>query len=159
MELANRELTEILKYYHVDNLGLVFDGFEPVNPDKILYYWHDPKSGSLYVALLADFITEFIGNKTSDNIQENYWPEHTCNWEVAHWLCSSDNVSDHTDYDKWFYWPKCGDKCAFAKLKANVSALEGHKLENNVSTTNKEEMLARKSERQNLTEIDSQAHS
>jgi hypothetical protein len=68
-------------------------------------------------------------------------------------------VSDYTDYDKWFYWPECGDKCAFAKLKDDASALNGRKLEHIVPDVSEEEMLSRKIERQNLTEIDSQAHS
>ena len=34
MELTARELPKILEYYKVDKLGLIFDGFEPVNPDK-----------------------------------------------------------------------------------------------------------------------------
>ena len=159
MELTDRELSKILKYYNVDNLGLVFDGYEPVNPDKILYYWHIPKTGELYVAVLADFIIEFVGSGNPGNICEDYWPEHTCDWQVDHWLCSDSNVSDYTDYDKWFYWPECGDKCAFAKLKDDVSVLNGRELEHAVPDVSEEEMLSRKTERQNLTEIDFQAHS
>ena len=72
MELTARELPKILEYYKVDKLGLIFDGFEPVNPDKMLYYWHDPKTGELCVALLADFIIEFIDNSEPGNIVEDY---------------------------------------------------------------------------------------
>ena len=159
MKLTNRELPKILKYYNVGHLGLIFDGYELVNPDKCLYYWHDPETGELYVALLADFIIEFVGDGEPGDICEDYWPEHTCNWQVDHWLCSDDNVSDTTDYDKWFYWPECGDKCAFAKLKDDASALNGRRLEHVVPAVSEEEMLSRKAERQKLTEIDSQAHS
>ncbi len=159
MELTDRELPKILEYYNVDNLGLVFDGYEWVTPDKILYYWHVPKTGELYVAVLADFIIEFVGNGSPGNIRVDYWPEHTCDWQVDHWLCSDSNVSDYTDYDKWFYWPECGDKCAFAKLKDDFLVLNGRKLEHIVPDVSEEEMLSRKIERQELTEIDFQAHS
>ena len=151
MELVDRELPKILKCYNVDNLGLVFDGYEPVNPDKTLYYWHAPKTGELYVAVLADFITEFVGDGEPGNISENYWPEHTCDWQVDRWLCSDDA--------KWFYWPECGDKCAFAKLRDGASALNGRRLEHTVPAVSEEEMLSRKIKRQKLTKIDSQAHS
>jgi hypothetical protein len=150
MELVDRELLKILKYYNMDNLGLVFDGYEPVNPDKILYYWHAPKTGELYVAVLADFITEFAGDGEPGDICEDYWPEHTCDWQVDYWLCSDDA--------KWFYWPECGDKCAFAKLRDSASVLNGRRLERAVPTVSEEEMLSRKIKRQKLTEIDSQAH-
>lgn len=160
MELTARELPKILEYYKVDKLGLIFDGFELVNPDKMLYYWHDPKTGELYVALLADFIIEFTGNSESaGNIVEDYWPEHECNWQVERWFCSSDDTNNFDDYDKWFYWPECGDKCAFAKLKANVSEIENRKLERKVPDIDEAEMNSRKVERQKLTVIDCQAHS
>ena len=68
-------------------------------------------------------------------------------------------MSDPTDYDKWFYWPECGDKCAFAKLKDDASALNGRGLERVVPAVSEEEMLSRKIKRQKLTIIDSQAHS
>ena len=160
MELVDRELPKILKYYHVDTLGLIFDGYEWVNPDKILYYWHDPKNNDLYVALLADFIIEFSTGDAECRIQEDYWPENTCDWKVERWLCSSEtSENDYADYDSWFYWPECGDKCTFAKLKADASALKGRNLSHDVASVSEEEMLARKARRDELTMIDSQAHS
>ena len=68
-------------------------------------------------------------------------------------------MGDTTDYDRWLYWPECGDKCAFAKLKDDASVLNGRRLEHVVPAVSEEEMLSRKIERQKLTEIDFQAHS
>ena len=150
MELANRELSEILKYYGVDNLDLVFDGYEPVSPDKIIYYWHNPGTGELYAAILADYIHESVGEDDPGNICEDYWPEHECDWQVIHWFCSSDG--------EWFYWPECGDKCAFAKIEGDASALRGRNLKQTVLDIDKNEMFAQKNKRQELTVIDSQAH-
>ncbi len=92
MELANRELKKIFEYYGVSNLELSFDGFEWVTPDKALYYFHDPKSGELYVIELADYVHEFEDREPSSNrIVENYWPERSCDWEVEHWFSNEGN--------------------------------------------------------------------
>ena len=156
MELTDREIPKILQHYHVDNLDLVFDGFEPVNPDKNLYYFHNPKTGELYVILLADFILESVG-EDGGYIEEDYWPEHSCNWEVEKWLSCNDKIEDSSDISNWFYQPECGDKCIFAKLKADVSALNGRKLDKNVKHIDEAEMAARKARRDELTEIDAQS--
>ena len=49
-------------------------------------------------------------------------------------------MNNFDDYDKWFYWPECGDKCAFAKLKANVSEIKDRKLERKVPDIDEAEM-------------------
>ncbi len=155
MQLLEREFAKILKFYHVDNLGLVFDGFEWINPDKILYYWHNPKNGDLYVIELADYVHEFIGSKPFDRIADDYWPEHTCDWEVDYWI-PHNKVTDCTDLNDWFYWPECGDKCVFAKLKANVSALAGRTLECNIPDISVEKMTKYREQHLRSIKVDEQ---
>ncbi len=55
-----------------------------------------------------------------------------------------------------FYWPECGDKCVFAKLKADASALAGRSLKHDVSDASEEEMVKRKEVLEDLIEIDLQ---
>lgn len=155
MQLTKREFPKILQFYHVDDLNLIFDGFEPVTPDKILYYWHNPADGSLYVMELTDYVHEFMGNKPSMRIVEDFWDDHNCDWEVKRWLSRSDSI-DYTDLDNWFYWPECGDKCVMAQLKADVSALVNRKLERNIADVSPEQMAARRAELEELIEIDDQ---
>lgn len=155
MELVQREFAKIFEFYHVSDLGLVFEGYEPVTPDKTLYYWSNPKDDGLYVIELADFIDEFMGAEPSKRIAEDYWPDHTCDWEVERWL-SNEETTDYQDYDKWFYWPECGDKCVMAKLKANVSDLKGRELERDIPEISEEEMTKRREELEDLVEIDAQ---
>ena len=131
MELA--EISKILKYYRVDGLNLVFDGFEQINPDGWLYYFHDPENDDLYAALLTDYVGWGIGNgEPILEIADNYYPEHECDWNVEKWLTCRDEMDETDesgDYEGWFYWPECGDKCVFAKLKEKLTALAGRKLE------------------------------
>ena len=155
MELVQREFAKIFEFYHVSDLGLVFEGYEWIMPDKILYYWQDPKNGDLYVIELADFVHEFMGLRPEKRIVEDFWPEHTCDWEVERWL-ANEETDDYRDYDKWFYWPECGDKCVMAKLKANVSDLKGRELERDIPDISEEEMTKRREELEGLIEIDAQ---
>lgn len=150
MELTRREFAKILEFYRVSDLGLVFDGFEWVTPDKVLYYWHNPKNGDLYVIELADFVDEFMSGEPCDYIDGS-----RSDWKVDYWLSHTD-TNDYEDLDAWFYWPECGDKCVFAKLKANVSALDGLELERDIPDISEEEMMKRKAKRDSLTVIDSQ---
>ena len=149
MELAKREFRKIFEYYGVSDLELLFDGFEWVTPDKVLYYFHDSKGGELYAIELADYIHEFDDNDEplSNRIVEDYWAERSCDWEVERWF------SNEGDY---FYWPECGDKCVFAKLKADTSALASRSLKHDVSDASEEEMVKRKEALEDLIEIDSQ---
>ncbi len=132
MELSKKEIPEILKYYRVDNLGLIFDGCESINPDSKLYYFHNPSNDGLYALLLTDYVGWGIGNgEPASKIMENYYPEHECNWNVEEWLTCRDELDETVksgDYEGWFYWPECGDKCVFAKLAEKVFALEGRSL-------------------------------
>ena len=132
MELSKREIPEILKYYRVDDLGLVFDGYEPIGPDSRLYYFHNISSNDLYALLLTDYVGWGIGNEEPVlKIVENYYPGHECDWNVEKWLTCRDELDEtdeNGDYEGWFYWPECGDKCVFAKLKEKAPVLEGRSL-------------------------------
>ena len=155
MQLAEREFPKILHFYRVDGLNLIFDGFEPITPDKILYYWHNPADGSVYVMELTDYVHEFMGSKPSMRIVEDFWDDHNCDWEVKRWLSRSDST-DYTDLDNWFYWPECGDKCVMAQLKADVSALANRKLERSIADISLGQMSARRARLEELIEIDDQ---
>ena len=155
MQLTEREFPKILKFYGVDNLNLAFDGFEAITPDKILYYWHDPANKNVYVMELADYVHEFMGGEPDMYIAEDYWAEHSCDWEIERWLAHG-NPTDYTDLDNWFYWPECGDKCVMAQLKADLSALANRKLEQKIASISPEEMAARRAKIEGLTEIDNQ---
>ena len=155
MQLDKREFPKILQFYRVDDLNLVFDGFESITPDKALYYWHNPADGSLYAMELADYVHEFMDSEPSSRIVEDFWDDHSCDWEVERWLSHNDST-DYADLDNWFYWPECGDKCVMAQLKADVSVLVNRKLERNIADVNPEQMAARRAKLKELIEIDNQ---
>ena len=160
MELSKSEIPEILAYYRVGELGLVFDGYEQIAPDSKLYYFHDPKNNDLYALLLTDYVGWGMGNSEPDSwIMDDYYPGHECEWNVEHWLTcreKPDETVGHADYEGWFYWPECGNKCVFAKLKEDVSALNGRNLEKDIPEIEEEELSRRKARREELTEIDSE---
>lgn len=155
MYLVEREFPKILTFFRVGDLFLLFDGFEPITPDKTLYYWHDPTTGDLYAMELADYIQEFPGREPDMDITEDYWPEHSCDWPVKRWLSHFDST-DYSDFKNWFYWPECGDKCAMAQLDANVSALKGRNLKREMINISPEQMAARRAKLEELITIDNQ---
>ena len=148
-------MPRILNYYHIANLELIFDGFEHINPNEMLYYFHNPKNGELYVILLADYIMESVGDTNPGRIADDYWPEHECDWEVQKWIPHNNHSADLSDFRNWLYKPECGDKCAVAKINADISALGGRILEKNMPHIDEAEMATGKARRNKLTVIDS----
>ncbi len=132
MEISNNEIPQILKYFRVDDLGLVFDGYEKINPDSFLYYFHDPKNKDLYAILSADYFGWGIGEgEPATRIIESYYPGHECEWNVDHWYTCRDELDttvENGDYEGWFYVLNQVYSCAFAKLKEKHSALSGQSL-------------------------------
>ena len=117
-------------------------------------------NSDLYALLLTDYVGWGMGNSEPDSwIVDDYYPGHECEWNVEHWLTcreKPDETVGHADYEGWFYWPECGDKCVFAKLKEDVSALNGRNLEKNIPEIEEKELSRRKALREELTEIDSE---
>lgn len=136
MELTKEDISQILKYYRVDNLDLVFDGFEQINPDSFLYYFHDPKNEDLYALLSADYFGWGFGVGTpAAKITENYYPDHECEWNIERWLTcrdEPDTTAENGDYEGWFYPLNSDYNCAFAKLSEKLPALSGQSLSSNV---------------------------
>ena len=123
MEIQQKELMKIIKYYRIHN-KVSFIGFHVVDPDTTWYFFR-AKNDDFYILEASDYIIWVCGNgEPPKYLQADYYKDFSHSFKVKKWLTSHnglDKTDESGDYEGYLYWASNSDRCVMAKIKGKFS--------------------------------------